>query len=446
MKNIVLLLLFVLMHFVSSAKDTRFTIKVDNPNARLAIVVKNKAYPIKVDQTGYGEQIIPLEKGEFAQIKYGRRSFDCFLSVGKELNVIWKSVKDFKYFDMKCEDGGITAYLMERMRGKRSWNEGTTKEDEFLANFDAKVIGQIESLKIHRFPAEFTSLEIERIRYAAAGKLLNYPLRHKAYQQENKGYQPSGAYYNKLKTLLVEKPELYAFAVYKRFISRALHVIVKNENKNMDMISLTEKCIKMLTERFKDPKIKEYLVKEYALSAVSSKGAQGAEEIVRLFNLYVTDKSALDKMNSIIKKWQTIAIGQASPTFNYEDINGNMVSLASLKGKYVYIDCWATWCGPCRGEIPHLQKLEHDYANKNIHFVSISSDKKKEAWTKMVKKDKLGGIQLFRGDDRSFSKAFMITGIPRFILLDKEGRIVNSKAPRPSQKETRDLFDSLEGI
>ncbi|MGB0974434.1 MAG: TlpA family protein disulfide reductase [Flavobacteriaceae bacterium] len=133
-------------------------------------------------------------------------------------------------------------------------------------------------------------------------------------------------------------------------------------------------------------------------------------------------------------------IGQPSASFDYENHKGGTTALADLKGKYVYIDMWATWCGPCKREIPFLKEVEEKYHGKNIEFVSISVDKNKEAWTKMVTEKNLGGIQLHSGDDREFSKAYEITGIPRFILLDPNGNIVDADAPRPSSPKLIELF------
>ena len=134
-------------------------------------------------------------------------------------------------------------------------------------------------------------------------------------------------------------------------------------------------------------------------------------------------------------------IGQPAATFNYENHKGGKTTLEELAGKYVYIDVWATWCGPCKKEIPALQAIEKEYHGKNIEFVSISVDKNKEAWTNMVTEKTLGGIQLHDGGDRVFSEAFNITGIPRFILVDPKGNVVNPDAPRPSSPELKALFD-----
>lgn len=135
--------------------------------------------------------------------------------------------------------------------------------------------------------------------------------------------------------------------------------------------------------------------------------------------------------------------GTPSPTFDYENHKGGKTTLADLKGKYVYIDMWATWCGPCIAEIPSLKKIEATYHDKNIAFVSISVDQDKEAWQKMVTEKELGGIQLHYGGDQTFSNEYMVSGIPRFILIDPNGGVVSPNAPRPSDSKLIELFNDL---
>ena len=138
--------------------------------------------------------------------------------------------------------------------------------------------------------------------------------------------------------------------------------------------------------------------------------------------------------------------GDQSPVFKYVDINGKEVSLDDLKGKYVYIDVWATWCGPCKAELPYLKKLEEKFEGKNIYFVSISIDANKAAWIKMVQEDQLGGIQLHGGNKAQIAKDYAIRAIPRFILLDREGKVINKEMTRPSDSETEETLNALEGI
>lgn len=147
--------------------------------------------------------------------------------------------------------------------------------------------------------------------------------------------------------------------------------------------------------------------------------------------------------------------GAPSPTFsNYENHNGETSSLSDFKGQYVYIDIWATWCAPCKAEIPFLKKLEAQYHDRNIEFISISVDDAKTGgsienaraiWKKMVTDENLTGVQLFTGNGfkADFIKSYKITGIPRFILIDPNGHIINADAPRPSSQRIIELFEEL---
>jgi len=142
------------------------------------------------------------------------------------------------------------------------------------------------------------------------------------------------------------------------------------------------------------------------------------------------------------------AKGNPSPAFvNYENSKGGTTSLNDLKGKYVFIDVWATWCAPCKAEIPYLKTLEKKFHGKNIEFVSISVDKPEahENWSQMVKNEALSGVQLFA--DNNFESEFVveygINSIPRFILIDPEGNIVDADADRPSNPKLKALFIEL---
>lgn len=142
----------------------------------------------------------------------------------------------------------------------------------------------------------------------------------------------------------------------------------------------------------------------------------------------------------------TLKAGMASPDFRYRDVNGKVVTLKSLKGKYVYIDVWATWCGPCCAEIPYLKKLEQKLHGKKIVFVSMSVDENRSVWQKFVKEREMGGVQLNAEGNETFMEAYRIKGIPRFILLDKKGKIVDADMTRPSDPKTLERLLKLKGI
>jgi len=191
-------------------------------------------------------------------------------------------------------------------------------------------------------------------------------------------------------------------------------------------------------------------LKTYGLYSKISSKKDKAKDYFELIKKITSNQPFIDsaekKYLEVISS-NNLKLGDISPKFSYEAIDGKTVNLEDLKGKYIYIDIWATWCAPCVKQVPYLKELEENYKDKNIVFVSISVDKKeaKPVWKKMVLNKKLGGIQLFadKSFDSEFMDAYAVNSIPRFILIDPSGKIIDSEAPRPSFAKTRVILDKL---
>jgi thiol-disulfide isomerase/thioredoxin len=156
------------------------------------------------------------------------------------------------------------------------------------------------------------------------------------------------------------------------------------------------------------------------------------------------------RFNKIVGKLEDFTKGHKAIDFKFPDINGKEVSLSDFKGKVVYVDVWATWCGPCKAEIPYLAKLEEEFKNNdNIVFMSVSVDKGSdvEKWRKMVNEKQMKGVQLFAGDKSSnLMEPYKIHGIPRFILVGKDGNLISADAPRPSSQDIRPLLKKASSL
>ncbi|MCD8317911.1 MAG: TlpA family protein disulfide reductase [Paraprevotella sp.] len=135
--------------------------------------------------------------------------------------------------------------------------------------------------------------------------------------------------------------------------------------------------------------------------------------------------------------------GKSFPTgVTLVDADGQKMDFSRFKGDYVYVDLWASWCGPCCKEVPFLQELEANLQNKNVKFLSISLDKNEKAWKDKMKALNMEGDQWLSPDD-SLAEALNIKGIPYFLIYDKDGNLYRGNAPRPSQPELKTLLEGL---
>lgn len=137
--------------------------------------------------------------------------------------------------------------------------------------------------------------------------------------------------------------------------------------------------------------------------------------------------SALDfKENLEIAK--KTGIGKMAMDFTQNDTLGNPVMLSSFKGRYVLVDFWASWCGPCRAENPNVVKVFNKYKDRNFHIVGVSLDRpgQKERWMKAIHDDKLEWTQVsdLKFWDNEVAKQYGIKAIPQNLLLDPEGKII----------------------
>lgn len=166
----------------------------------------------------------------------------------------------------------------------------------------------------------------------------------------------------------------------------------------------------------------------------------------------IEESTEIEKSDSFVKKDSLTTVASKelvkAPDFSLADINGKRFNLADFKGKYVYIDIWATWCGPCKVQIPFMKELEKQFHDAPIHFVSISLDKEedKPIWKKMVRENQMSGVQLFAGKENNFGYDYQIQYIPTFLILDKEGNIMIDRAPAPMDYQTGEINQQLVDI
>lgn len=181
--------------------------------------------------------------------------------------------------------------------------------------------------------------------------------------------------------------------------------------------------------------------------AAKLKSQAGFEEWMRDRGRYVVTSSQQKRECSMREALAAAEESARQPfvDFRYPDASGREVSLSDFRGKYVLVDCWATWCVPCRAEMPYLHRLEEEFRGRDIVFVGISIDEPKNhaAWKEFLAKEGMNNIQLFAaGTGSPFMQAFRVGPIPRFMLFDRQGRILMPDAPRPSSPELKLVLEN----
>ncbi|MGF7072656.1 TlpA family protein disulfide reductase [Mucilaginibacter sp. 3215] len=136
-----------------------------------------------------------------------------------------------------------------------------------------------------------------------------------------------------------------------------------------------------------------------------------------------------------------VQIGKPAPAFTLPSDRGKVFNLADFKGKVIYIDLWASWCGPCRQEMPAYKKLSDKFkANPQVAFVSIAVHDGEKEWRNALKEEKPDWLQLY-DKDGTVAQSYIAYAIPKYILIDKEGKMLSFDAPGPGSVQAEQLIN-----
>ena len=253
----------------------------------------------------------------------------------------------------------------------------------------------------------------------------------------------------KVESLPLDRVEHLSIGFYVYLIERRIGILANEIMKADSSIISHEKASWIATDSLiKVPEIGDYFKYAGLKSNLEYRGPIYVEEMYNKFLAENTTPKYVDKLEKLKAKWEPISPGKEVPDFSFVDMEGNAVKLSDLKGNLVYIDIWATWCGPCIEEHPNWDKVKSEYKDKPVAFLTVSIDDTREPWEKMVKNKKMEGLQWLVPNARKSEivKLFMVNSIPRFLLLDKEGKIIDPSAERPSGNIREMLDKHLEGM
>lgn len=408
---------------------------------------------IKFDrETGSFVDTLKIDRDGYYTLFFNKTPINLYLTKTDDTGLVF----DYKNADVVNFEGAhanINNYFVEK---QKTWSDiivsanqfFALEEEEFLAKTDEYKEALTELSISKQLPADFLKHEVKNIDYECLRNLYNYQDFH-ATLTRNKDFKVSENFPNPLENFNYSSGDDYVNSFsYRAMLETELNKIAKEKNKEGEDLYLT--YLETVHTEVTDTVAKNDLLYKSAQNSITY--TSDLKEFYRKFMAYSTNEAHKKEITKDYDLLKTTAKGQPAPKFkDYVNYNGGTTSMDDLlgKGKYLYIDVWATWCAFCKREIPLLKRLEQEYHGKNIEFVSINVDDKgnDEKWKETIQDREMTGIQLMAGDSHlklEWAQNFLIKGLPRFILVDPDGNIVSPNAPAPSEGEKLiSMFDEL---
>lgn len=450
MKNFAIILSTVLfcISCSSAPQEAVLKVKVNAPvAAEVVAVCHNDISVLPLDGDGCATFALKGSAMAFFRIFHGQESLLLYMEEGDNAALSFEGHDLKGTYVFEGEKAPTVKYLNTVSLVALPDQDYALPFDEYKTRLDAKAADAVKLLKANGLSSagDFEENEEDRIRYSYAAPLIMYPMAHRI-MTGNMEYQPGEDYYDVIESYVVEDERLACLDEYRAFVAEAMHVLDPEGRGTTSVYPKTVAQMKYAADRLSDPVVKEIILHHIAAAYVDNFGVKDISEMENIYHTYVRDTLLTSSFAKKYERWDLSRPGKRSPGFRAPDVDGKVHTLADFRGKYVYIDMWATWCGPCKREMPYLKALEEEFKDAEIVFIGLSVDKDKAAWENMVRQGELTGVQLYLGTGSRFQEGYRVEAIPRFILLDKEGVIISNDMSRPSAKETAETLRNLEGI
>ncbi len=404
-------------------------------------LVERTIKKIEVDTTGvFDTGKIDVSDGYYILRKNNEMVY-LYIKKNDDITILFDAKDLLETIVFSGKGATINKYLIEKRKlyiDKKKETEKFYKVDENKYLEQIKTLNdEVKDMLVNRkFEDSFVEKEIENLKYDYLLDLYNYENLQKFYF--GKIITPSKDYLKPLKAINYDNTELYSrIPAYKSLAGLKWKKAIEMA-KDLDEMDMLFNTIKT-----RSLKLEVLINFYYGISKIPKK----SKEYYKLIKKYVTNREFLKEAKKLYENVNKTKEGNDSPNFKFEDINGKIVELTDFKGKYVFIDVWATWCLPCMQQIPYIKKLEEKYHGKNIVFIGISVDKKDKynLWKETILSTNMKGIQLFSDNsfESKFIEAFSISSIPRFILISPKGTILNPNMSKPSDERTEKVLNEL---
>lgn len=402
-------------------------------------LIKDKPYQsdfvgkIELNNEGTGLIDVELDDPSFYKLKIGKQTLPLYLKTGKTLGVIVDSVH---------EDGIM---FIGDLNKENQWLQNDTNAspanfpDSLLLNSDevkhysASLTGNIASTLDKSFDPDFNQLIAKKENCQANRRLLNY-------YSEADGLAVDSIYV--VDDVLLNDADLFELYEHRKLVFEYFKQQANSKLKSTSLaieegraIDYFKQKYELVDKLFTSQKIADFLKTDVVFEAIQELRSISLNPLVRNFQNDVDYEPYQKTINAKYKSEIALQKGAMAPAIYGNTFSGDEFNLKDYRGQYVYIFTWATWCGPCKVELPFYERMIEDYQDENIMFVGISVDKDKKKWTESFFYDNYPGLQVIvPGDWKSpFVRDYNMTSIPQFILINPDGEIEELNAERPTK-------------
>ena len=327
------------------------------------------------------------------------------LAPGMKMDVTFDAAAFKTSIKFTGKGSDINNYLVTKMvtSGQMDYESFKLEPAQFRAKQDSTlaVAKALLSKTAKDNPADpFWKTEEAEVLFGWANNMQMFESYH-GYLTQNQAYKAPEDFNSYQKDLDLGQSAYAASSAFKQYLSSMVYQAASKKAEDLKKADSTKtvNTTKIRMETAVELLKNEAVLNAYLFDDISGqvqwKEIEGeVQESIDFFLARCKDKALTDKLNTVIGEWKRLGKGEPAFEITGKDMQGNPVKLSDFKGKLVYVDVWATWCGPCKYEIPYLDTLETDYHGKDIVFISYSIDEDKDAWLKFVPEHKLQGVQI----------------------------------------------------
>lgn len=455
MKKILIPLVFALL--VACSQENPSTIRIsgiiENPTAATLEIFYFKDFiqnnretaEATLDENNSFSIELPVSKAEFVYVSMPRRNLMLYVLPGADIQLVLDAADASKVAEVKGNLAYEGKYLADyAVNIERQYNPqalmgqiGNMEPDQFMDFMHQVEDERIEHLQNFEFfsfmDPRFLELQKAGFCYEKHSMMLNYPL---LYARSNQGKQP-------------ELPEYYYDFLQDEGLMNDDHIVLRQytsflngyQNHKLRTSSVVEGDPRSFSERQYDlvremaqGKTHDFMLSQVMNSLLNFGSMEVAQPKYEDYQRVVHTPEYKKLVEEEYLKIMALAPGQKAPDFSLTDLNGDVVSLGDFAGKVVYLDFWASWCGPCMAEVPHFAELKKRMADQDdLVYLYISVDTDQEAWRNTVAKHDIKGVHLnVPGFGHEVTNQYNLKGVPTFYLIGRDGNIIDNRPPRPS--------------